>query len=71
VKHYYRIGDLNTGKGYEAHASSSRVALNYVLRAHMDEFCHTGDYANDQVLNLIVTDLGEANRVIARMEDAR
>ena len=54
----YRIGDLTTGKGYKIHASSPRVALNYVFGAHIDECLHGGDYDNDQLLNLIVTDLG-------------
>jgi|TARA_R100000306_G_scaffold60896_2_gene62175 hypothetical protein len=56
----YRIGDLYTGKGYEVHASSPRVALNYVFGRNIDEFLHGGDHDNDQIMNLIVTDLGES-----------
>jgi hypothetical protein len=54
----YRIGDLTTGKGYTVHASSRRVALNYIFRSHIDEFLHDADYDNERMLNLIVTDLG-------------
>jgi len=54
----YRIGDLTTGKRYDVHASSPRVALNYVFGSHIDEFLHGGDYDNDRLINLVVTDLG-------------
>jgi hypothetical protein len=67
----YRIGDLNTGKGYTIHASSQRVALNYVFSSHIEEFLHPGDEGNEQCLNLLVTDLGKSvgiQRVVKEVE---
>jgi hypothetical protein len=67
----YRIGDLNTGKGYTIHASSPRVALNYVFGSHIEEFLHPGDEGDEQCLNLLVTDLGksvEIQRVVEEVD---
>ena len=56
----YRVGDLITGKGWKVHAGSPRVAMNRVFGNHIDDFMHDADEDNEQILNLLVTDLGES-----------